>query len=95
MLQDGGVEVDTNEMARYGAKEIADQLHQGLRRYLEAQYHVRDTGTIEERHRLLQEAGTIGQRPYIETTPSYQLGKPYSELGLLLITGVKSSIVPG
>ncbi len=64
MLQDGGVEVDTNEMARYGAKEIADQLHQGLRRYLEAQYHVRDTGTIED------------FTPVINRSPNSEYGLP-------------------
>src|SRR6266566_1788392 len=70
------------ETTRYGAKEVADQLHDGLRRYIEAQYHVRDTGIIEERHALLQEAGTIGQRPYLETTPSYKLGDQYATLRL-------------
>jgi ATP-dependent helicase YprA (DUF1998 family) len=66
----------------YGVKPVADQLHERLRRYLEAQYHIRDTGIIEERRALLQEAGTVGQRPYLETTPTYELGDPYAALGL-------------
>ena len=64
--------MEEKEMLHYGAKEVADQLHQGLGRYLEAQYHIRDTGLIEERHMLLQESGVISQHPYIETTPSYK-----------------------
>lgn len=68
--------------AEYGVKQVADQLRDRLRRYLEAQYHIRDTGLIEERRALLQEKGTIGQEPYLETTPMYQSGEPYSELGL-------------
>lgn len=66
----------------YGVKQVADQLHDRLRRYLEAQYHIRDTGVIEERRALLQEAGTIGQQPYLETTPTYELGEPFAALGL-------------
>jgi Lhr-like helicase len=81
-VTNGGAAMQTNQGTQYGAKEVASQLHQGLMRYLEAQYHIRDTGIIEERHALLQEAGTIGQRPYIETTPSYQVGNTYAHLGL-------------
>lgn len=65
-----------------GVKQVADEMHEGLRRYLEAQYHIKDTGLIEERRVLLQERGTISQEPFIETTPSYQQGVPYFALGL-------------
>src|SRR5260370_30702281 len=68
--------------ADYGAKEVADQLHESLRRYIEAQYPIRDTGVIEERHALLKEMGTIGQKPYVETTPTYATDRIYSELDL-------------
>lgn len=59
----------------YGAKEVADGLHESLRSYIEAQYPIRDTNVIKERNALLNEAGIIGQKPYIETTPTYQLDK--------------------
>lgn len=65
-----------------GVKQVADQLHEALLRYIEAQYHVRDTDVIEERRRLLRESGTIGQEAYIETTPAYVIGDPYMALGL-------------
>lgn len=71
----------------YGAKEVADGLHESLRSYIEAQYPIRDTNVIKERNALLNEAGIIGQKPYIETTPTYQLDKTYNELGLPPVIG--------
>lgn len=68
--------------ADYTVKQVADELHQQLQRYLEAQYHARDTGVIEERRALLEETGTISQEPYLETTPSYKMAPPYSDLAL-------------
>lgn len=66
----------------FGVQQTARELHGRLQSYLEAQYHVRDVGLIEERAALLAEAGSISQRPYIETTPSYKLDEPYANLGL-------------
>lgn len=68
--------------ADYTVKQVADELHQQLQRYLEAQYHARDTGVIEERRALLEEAGTISQEPYLETTPSYKMDSPYNDIPL-------------
>jgi len=68
--------------AEYGVKQVADALHYRLSRYLEAQYHIRDTGIVAERRKLFEEIGTIGKQPYLETTPTYALGQPYAELGL-------------
>jgi ATP-dependent helicase YprA (DUF1998 family) len=65
-----------------GVKQVADTLHESLLRYIEAQYHVRDTDVIEERRKLLHEAGVIGQEPYLETTPAYAVAASYPELGL-------------
>src|SRR5689334_22999239 len=56
-----------------GVSEVARRIHLRLRRYLEAQYHIRDTNLIEERRLLLEEPGGISQRPFIEVTPSYAL----------------------
>jgi len=66
----------------YGVKQVSERLHGSLRRYLEGQYHISDPEIIEERRLLLDEVGTIGQRPYLETTPTYEAGKPYADLGL-------------
>ncbi len=54
-----------------GVKEVAQRIHLRLRRYLEAQYHIRNSALIEERRLLLEEPGGISQRPFIEVTPSY------------------------
>lgn len=65
---------------RLGIHETAKSLSDNLRQYIEAQYHIRDEGLIDERRALLQQDGTIAQVPYIEATPVYEPGMPYSEL---------------
>jgi ATP-dependent helicase YprA (DUF1998 family) len=67
----------TNEL---GVTQVAERIHGRLQRYLEAQYHIRDTALIEERRILLQEPGGISQRPFIEITPSYATAGKFSEL---------------
>ena len=47
----------------FGVNEVARRVHLRLRRYLEAQYHIRDTELIEERRLALEEPGAISQRP--------------------------------
>ena len=63
-----------------GVNEIAQRIHVRLLRYLEAQYHIRNSVLIEERRRLLEEPGGISQRPFIEVTPSYAMGGSFSRL---------------
>lgn len=70
-----------NDKVELGVKEIARRVHLRLRRYLEAQYHIRNSALIEERRLLLEEPGGISQRPFIEVTPSYALAGDFSELG--------------
>jgi len=53
-----------------------------LRRYLEAQYHIRNSSLIAERRMLLEEPGGISQRPFIEVTPSYAVAKGFTELSI-------------
>lgn len=65
-----------------GVQQVAEQLHDRLAQYLEARYHIRDEGIINERRKLLEEPGSISQPPFIETTPTYETDKPYKELGL-------------
>lgn len=64
----------------FGVFGVADQLHQTLASYLESAYHIRNTSLISERRRLFEETGIIAQEPYVEATPSYQVGRPYDEL---------------
>ncbi|MCC6648409.1 MAG: DUF1998 domain-containing protein [Polyangiaceae bacterium] len=63
-----------------GVNEIAQRVHLRLRRYLEAQYHIRNSALIEEREALLKEPGGISQRPFIEVTPSYAVSGSFSGL---------------
>ena len=68
--------------SEYGVSQVAEQMQLRLQRYLEAQYHIRNTGLIEERRALLAERGTIAQDPFLETTPTYRAARPYADLGL-------------
>ena len=70
------------EPTELGVTQVAERIHGRLQRYLEAQYHIRDTGIIEERRLLLREPGGIAQRPFIEVTPSYAVAGAFSELDI-------------
>src|SRR5580704_6713836 len=65
-----------------GVNQVAERIHGRLQRYLEAQYHIRDSGLIEERRLLLLEPGSIAQRPFVEVTPSYAVLEGFSGLNL-------------
>ena len=67
---------------KFGIREAVESLHTKLRDYIEAQYHIADEGLIQERRELLNEIGTIHQRPFVESTPVYALGQPYADLNL-------------
>ncbi|MBS1984403.1 MAG: DEAD/DEAH box helicase, partial [Bdellovibrionales bacterium] len=69
-------------MNEIGVKQVAERIHTRLQRYLEAQYHIKDPGFIEERRRLLREPGAISQRPYVEVTPSYAVLDGFETLRL-------------
>lgn len=58
---------------RSGIHDTVKSLSENLRKYIEAQYHIRDEGLIAERRALLQQNETIAQAPYIEATPIYEL----------------------
>ena len=66
----------------YSVVRVRDKLGHTLRAYIEAQYHIRNVGLIRERTRLLEEAGSVAQRPYLEATPVYQTGATYDELNI-------------
>lgn len=62
--------------------ETADGLHRALRDYIEATYHISDESLVRERRQLLDEPAVIRQHAYIESTPRYETGRPFEELGL-------------
>lgn len=69
-------------MNTFGVNEVLKSLHDKLRDYLEAQYHIADEGIIEERKLLLNEPGTISQVAYIESTPIYKPGYTYDKVNI-------------
>ena len=62
--------------------ETIEELHRALRDYIEATYHIGHPTLVKLRRELLERAGVIYQEPYLESTPRYQAGPRFRELGL-------------
>lgn len=60
--------------------ETINQLHQSLSEYIEATYHISNPQLIEQRKRLLSKVGVIHQKPYLESTPRYQVGSKFADI---------------
>jgi hypothetical protein len=73
---------DDNRLPEHGVHSTASRLTESLRSYIEAQYHIRDESLIRERRLLLEDPGAVSQRPYVESTPVYELGEPYANLNI-------------
>lgn len=69
-----------SKQVELGVNDIAARIHLRLCRYLEAQYHIRNTALIEERRLLLEEPGGISQPPFVEVTPSYAVAGRFADL---------------
>lgn len=74
--------IDSTSFTPVGVQGIADALRSRLQRYIEAAYHLRDASVVRERRALLSAPGEIAREAFLETTPSYELGRRYGELGL-------------
>ena len=61
-------------------QETIDQLHGALREYIEATYHISAKSLIAQRKKLLDRPGVIRQVPYLESTPRYETGAPFSDM---------------
>lgn len=61
-------------------KETIRQLHDSLRDYIEATYHISSPALIEQRKELLDRPGVVHQIPYIESTPRYQSGEKFAAI---------------
>ncbi|MES2860083.1 MAG: DEAD/DEAH box helicase [Pseudomonadota bacterium] len=64
-------------------QETIETLQRTLLGYIEATYHVADPSVVRQRRQLLEEVGGIFQSPFLESTPRYQTGKYYAEMGNL------------
>lgn len=62
--------------------ETIDQLHSSLRDYIEATYHISHPKTVAQRRKLLDALGVIHQKPYLESTPRYNTGIHFRDIGL-------------
>src|SRR5580765_545706 len=60
--------------------ETIEQLHNSLREYIEAAYHISDPRMLEQRRALLDELGIIHQKPYLESTPRYVSTRTFKEI---------------
>ena len=56
------------------------QLHGALCDYIEATYHISAKSLIARRKTLLDRPGVIHQIPYLESTPRYETGEPFSDI---------------
>jgi ATP-dependent helicase YprA (DUF1998 family) len=61
--------------------EVASDLTEQHIKHIEAQYHLQNERLIKER-RGLMENGEVSTEPWVEATPQYKLGKPFSRLNL-------------
>jgi ATP-dependent helicase YprA (DUF1998 family) len=66
-----------NEMSLHS---VAQKLHHSLVKYIEATYHIADSSLTKQRREALDTPGVIHQIPYIESTPRYPLGQPFSKI---------------
>ncbi|MYD53272.1 MAG: DUF1998 domain-containing protein [Chloroflexi bacterium] len=62
--------------------ETIEELHDALREYIEATYHLSDFSLVEQRRAILETPGVIHQQPYVESTRRYRAGSRFAELGL-------------
>ncbi len=62
--------------------ETTERLQRAICQYIEATYHIGHPQVIQQRRDLLNDAGVIAQRPFIESTPKYQSTKMLRELRL-------------
>lgn len=60
--------------------ETIQKLHDSLREYIEATYHIAAPSLISQRQELLAKPGVIHQVPYIESTPRYETGRPFADM---------------
>ena len=62
--------------------ETVQELHTSLSDYIEATYHVSHPTLVAQRRQILGAPGVIHQQPYLESTPRYQPGSAFADLGL-------------
>lgn len=74
--------MNKNMPSSFGSNQLTETLRATLVAYLEAQYHIRDEGLLDQRNRLFKRAGALWQDPYVESTKSYQSSSAYTDLSI-------------
>lgn len=62
--------------------ETVTEIRTALREYIEATYHIGHPSLVLQRQVLLEEEGNTFQVPFLESTPRYTSGAPFSQLAL-------------
>jgi len=73
-------EIDQLKTSPATINETIEKLHESLREYIEAAYHVSDPDMVKQRRELLDEPGVISQLPYLESTPRYIGGRKFTAI---------------
>ena len=66
----------------YTITESIQDLKSALIEYIEATYHVSDPSVVEMRKEILATPRNVFQNPFLESTPRYTSGEPFSEIDL-------------
>ena len=65
-----------------GVDSAVGEMKRTLISYIEATYHISNIELVRKRRALLETVGTIAQAPYVESTPLFETGTSYFDLGL-------------
>ena len=65
-----------------GVDSAVSEMKETLISYIEATYHISNLDLVRKRRGLLEKVGTIAQAPYVESTPLFETGTSYFDLGL-------------
>jgi ATP-dependent helicase YprA (DUF1998 family) len=79
---DGSASGSRTDAANSGVFAVAEDIAEGLRGFIQADYHIRNEALIEEQRALLQERGSICQEPYIESPPTYRARRRIRDLNI-------------
>ena len=69
-------------MTNLSIGQTIDEIRRSLQDYIEATYHVGNADVVGQRKALLEQEGSIYRSPFIESTPRYSFGRPFSELDI-------------
>ena len=61
-------------------QQSIEHLHEALRDYIEATYHISARSLVDRRRALLDTVGVIHQVPYLESTPRYETGEHFANM---------------